>query len=989
MKGTRCALLMAAIVCAGSALGHRPLRGLSSSKPAVASASSASTGSAVVISALAYHGYDGNNDEAVQLTNVSSSSVVFDANWSLRDASNRMWTFPAFTLPAGERVWIARNPAAFARQFGFTPTISYTSLIFANAGGSITLQRTNAVLLDSANTSGGSWDAGSGSPTYRSMERIDAGAPDTAGNWADANVLTSIAFDAGGNPIAGTPRAANSVAGLASPTTLTVVINEVAWGGTRANPNHEWIELYNNSADSITLTGWQITSSGGDRITLNGVIAGNGYFLIQRDQSTFSSGAVADQTASFSLSNAGETLRLINANAEVVDALVYGDGAVLSGWVGPPLQPYTVTQTIPDDGQILMRRLDPATGLPVADTDTAQDWFNHRGDPADARKPIYPGWQVERFFIPASDSGSLKLAIAPDNSYDVVRQTLAAAARSIDLASFTFEHARLGELLADKAAAGVVVRVLLDGAPVGGLKDQTRWICQRITSADPTGRSGCWFMRSVQADKINARYAFLHAKFAIVDEARLLIGSENFGPRGLPDDDKSDGTAGQRGTIAVTDAPAVVARARAIFEADINPAHPDIIRWCATCAPYGPPPAGFTPDYTSGGISYTVRFAPLEVAAPVSMTLLSSPENHLASTTGIIGLINLAGAGDEILIEQLDEPHYWGATSSAPGNDPNPRLLAILNAAARGARVRMLLDRHYDAPTQPRSNDATVRYVLELARINGWDVQAATGNPTGLGVHNKLILLRLGNRHFALIGSWNGSEVSAKRNREMSVLVESSEAYAYLRTVFMHDFQLARPVYLPIVSKDHRPAGYPLISEVLFNPSGGDESGREWIEVYNPTPLPISIGGYKIGDAAVRGSTGEGMVAFPSGAILQPGRAIVIAQNAAAFFADWGKKPDYELSDYDPAVPELSPYTAWAQGTINLANAGDEVVLLDKDDRIVDAVVWLSGNLNGITPYPVTIPAGHTLQRWPPNLDTDNCATDFRAQAIPSPGLVP
>lgn len=989
MKKARCALLLAATVCAGSAFGYRPLHGLSLPKPVVASTDATSVSSTVVISALAYYGYDGNNDEAVQLTNVSSGNVVFDANWSLRDASNRTWTFPAFTLSPGERVWIARNPAAFARQFGFTPTISYTDLIFANAGGSVTLQRASAISLDSANASGGGWDAGSGSPTYRSMERIDAGAPDTAGNWADANVPTPIAFDAGGNPIAGTPRAANSVAVLASPTTLTVVINEVAWGGTRANSSHEWIELYNNSTESVMLTGWQITSSGGDRITLNGVIAGNGYFLIQRNPSTFSSGAVADQTASFTLSNTGETLQLINANADVVDALVYGNGAALSGWIGPPLQPYTVTQTIPDDGQILMRRLDPANGLPVADTDTAQDWFNYRGDPADTRKPIYPGWQVERFFIPASDRGSLRLAIAPDNSYDVVVQTLAAATRSIDLASFTFEHARLGELLADKAAAGVVVRVLLDGAPVGGLKDQTRWICQRITDADPTGRSGCWFMRSVQADKINARYAFLHAKFVIVDEVRLLIGSENFGPRGLPDDDKNDGTAGQRGAIAVTDAPGIVARARAIFEADINPTHLDIVRWCAACAPYGPPAAGFTPDYTSGGISYTVRFAPLELAAPVSLTLLSSPESHLASTTGIVGLINLAGAGDEILVEQLDEPHYWGATSSAPGNDPNPRLLAILNAAARGARVRMLLDRHYDSPGQPRSNYATVQYVLELARINGWDVQAATGNPTGLGIHNKLILLRLGNRHFALIGSWNGSEASAKRNREMSVLIESSEAYAYLRTVFMHDFQLARPVYLPIVSKDHRPASHPLISEVLFNPSGGDESGREWIEVYNPTSLPVPIGGYKIGDAAVRGSTGEGMYAFPDGAVLRPGQAIVIAQNAATFFADWGKKPDYELSDYDPTVPELSPYTAWAQGTINLANAGDEVVLLDKDDRIVDAIAWLSGNLDGITPYPAAIPAGHTLQRWPPNLDTDNCAIDFRAQAIPSPGVVP
>ncbi|MCL6509196.1 MAG: lamin tail domain-containing protein [Anaerolineae bacterium] len=980
MRATHGVLAIAA-VCMASASGL----------PAQARpATDASASSTVVISALAYYGYDGNNDEAVQLTNLSSSEVNLDANWVLRDAGNRTWAFPLFTLPPATRIWIANNATAFVRQFGFSPTLSYSgTLTFANHGGSVSLERIRPESLDSANASGGSWDAGSGSPTYRSMERIDSDAPDTADNWADASVTTPMAFDANGNAIAGTPRAVNSVAVLPSPTSRTVVINEVAWGGTRANANHEWIELYNNSPAGIVLNGWQITSLTGDLITLSGTIGGNGYFLIQHNAATFSSGAVADQTASFSLNNAGETLQLINPNAEIVDVLVYGDGAPQPGWIGPPLQPYTVTQTIPDDGQILMRRLNPATGLPVADTDAAQDWWNDRGDAADARKPIYPGWPIERFFIPAVGSGSLKLAVAPDSSYDVVAQTLAAAIRSIDLASFTFEQARIGELLATKAAAGVTVRVLLDGAPVGGLKDQTRWICQRITDADPSGRSGCWFMRSVPADKVHTRYAFLHAKFAIVDGAWLLIGSENFGPRGLPDDEKSDGTLGQRGLIAVTDASTIVARAQDIFDADINSANLDITRWCSTCAPYGPPPAGFIPDYASGGISYTVRFAPFEVAGPVSMTLFSSPENHLASTIGIVGLLNRAGAGDEILIEQLDEPHYWGVTSSTPDNDPNPRLLAILNAAARGATVRILLDSYYDNPSQVRSNFATMQYVLAMARTHGWDVQAATGNPAGLGVHNKLIMLRLGERHFTQIGSWNGTEVSAKRNREMSVLIESSEAYAYLREVFMRDFQLARPIYLPIVAKDHRPANYLLISEVLVNPSGGSEAGREWIEIYNPTPLPIAIGNYKIGDAAVRGSTGEGMYAFPANAMLQPNQAIVVAQNAAAYFADWGKKPDYELSDYDPAVPELSPYPAWAQGTIGLANSGDEVVLLDKDDRIVDAVVWLSGNVPGVNPYPAAIPAGHTLQRWPPSLDTDNCAVDFRDQAIPSPGVVP
>ena len=40
-----------------------------------------------------------------------------------------------------------------------------------------------------------------------------------------------------------------------------VVINEVAWGGTHASAADEWIELYNNTTDTIPLNGWMITAT--------------------------------------------------------------------------------------------------------------------------------------------------------------------------------------------------------------------------------------------------------------------------------------------------------------------------------------------------------------------------------------------------------------------------------------------------------------------------------------------------------------------------------------------------------------------------------------------------------------------------------------------------------------------------------------------------------------------------------------------------------
>ena len=952
----------------------------------------------VLISALHYWGYEGSADEALQLTNITDQPITLDGRWTVLDQGNHTLTFVDTVVEAGQSIWIANSVSGFARQFGMSPTRSYsemlgTPLTFANTGGSLRLVQTDPIHWDTANDDGGTWDGGAGSPGYRSMERIDPGMPDVPGNWATA-LTPGTALDAAGNVITGTPGSGNSVTISATqPATLSVVINEVAWAGTKASFTHEWIELYNNLTQTVPLTGWQIVISGTGVIPLDGAIGPQGYFLIQRNAATFTSGAIADQTYAFpALSNSGALLQLVNTQSRLADTLVYGEGQPQPGWLGPSLQPYTVTQSIPPDGQILMRKFDLATGLPISDTDTATDWMNERADLVEGRKPMYPGWAWLEFQQPMRGDGPLTLAIAPDSSFDLVAQTLTAAHTSIDLEAFTFDQAHLGELLAAKAADGVQVRVLLDGAPAGGLSDQTRYICQQISKNYPD--SGCWFMHSDSTQSIHARYANLHAKFAIVDQQRMLVGSENFGNNALPDDNKTDGTAGHRGVIALIQSPEVITRAQAIFAADLNTAHLDIVPWCnsALCAPYGPPSAGFTPVYTNGGVTYTARYEPLVIKANVPMTLSTSPENHIRNQAGILSLLARAGAGDEVITQQLDEPTYWGSSASTPEADPNLRLQAIVGAAQRGARVRVVLDGFYDRPQVARSNDSTARYLQALGAQHGWDIQAITGNPTALGIHNKLILARVAGQGYAQIGSWNGSETSAKRNREMSLLVESNAAYDYLKRVVLGDFWQSTPTRLPLAVNAYAPnvINHPLLSELLINPSGADELGREWIELYNPSPNVIDLTNYKIGDAAVPSTvSGEGMFVFPANTLLAPGQVILIAQNAVAFKQDWGVTPNFELADYDVTVAQLLPYTTWATGTISLGNAGDEVVLLGPDNRMIDGVSWGTGVLTGQASYTATLLGGHTLQRWPHNGDTNSGTTDWRDQPIPSVGLVP
>jgi hypothetical protein len=40
-----------------------------------------------------------------------------------------------------------------------------------------------------------------------------------------------------------------------------VVISEIAWIGTAASANEEWIELYNNSAAPMSLTSWGLVAA--------------------------------------------------------------------------------------------------------------------------------------------------------------------------------------------------------------------------------------------------------------------------------------------------------------------------------------------------------------------------------------------------------------------------------------------------------------------------------------------------------------------------------------------------------------------------------------------------------------------------------------------------------------------------------------------------------------------------------------------------------
>ncbi len=673
----------------------------------------------------------------------------------------------------------------------------------------------------------------------------------------------------------------------------------------------------------------------------------------------------------------GEAAYLVTGTA-VVDALAYGSGSAAQGWAGPAV-PYPYPGFA--SGQVLYRKLDPATGLPVPDTDRAADWAQDPADPLLGRKLRYPGWDLEDLFFPAeiTASAQVTVAVAPEGALSLTLQTIGAARHSLQIAAYTLESVPLYEAIRERIQAGVVVTVLLESAPTGGMSPDEKWIAQRLHNP-PT--SFVYFI-----GRTGARYRFHHAKYILVDDRLALVSTDNFTERSMPSDLIVNGTAGHRGFLLATDSPGVVARLAELFRRDADPTHADI-------APYDDaiyaPPAGYVPLPPPDWTTYTAPFSQVLATTATTLTVLHGPEHLLRPDDGLLGLLGRAGPGDSVAAMQLNEPVTW--TSGVGDVGLNPRVVALVAAARRGAAVWLLLDEYYDAGT----NLATCLYLNGLAQAESLPLSCRLGNVAGLGVHAKTFFVQIGGEKWAHIGSVNGTETSHKANREVALQLASAEVYDFLMTVFEHDWARAHaplvfPLYLPLVLRDYvPPADYPLVSEVFINPVGPD-AGYEWIELYNPGPT-VSLAGWTIGDAINIGDYGDGRYAFPAGAQLLRGQVVVVAACATNFARTYGFNPAYEWTDCDPLVPDLMPVGDWVGFGLALGNAQDEVLLLKPDGAPVDSVAWGGGPRAGVMPFPMdaedTFPWGASLKRYPPNSDRDNCARDFYVSWSPSPGRV-
>lgn len=172
-----------------------------------------------------------------------------------------------------------------------------------------------------------------------------------------------------------------------------------------------------------------------------------------------------------------------------------------------------------------------------------------------------------------------------------------------------------------------------------------------------------------------------------------------------------------------------------------------------------------------------------------------------------------------------------------------------------------------------------------------------------------------------------------------------------------------------------------LITEVYYNTPGDDEV-EEWIELANFSDAPIALENYKLGDEETTGGQ-EGMQRFPRESTIGPDEVIVVARTAGGFEAFFGRKPTFEMFDSDPLVPNMRNFPLLADGETVLNNSGDEIILLDPTNAIVDALSYGDSTTFMLPPI-ASAGRGESIERVPADCDTDDAA-DWQPQRIPTP----
>lgn len=346
--------------------------------------------------------------------------------------------------------------------------------------------------------------------------------------------------------------------------------------------------------------------------------------------------------------------------------------------------------------------------------------------------------------------------VSPDSSYPALLDFLDGASGSITLATYTFSSPDIMDKLLEKHGEGVIIDVLVEKSPAGGISDTEEAILCTLSQND------------IPVLLYDGPARYMHAKYVISDGSSALVTSENMGTTGF----FPSGDYGNRGWGAIVHDPAIAGDLTGIFEDD----------------------KGVSVPFTCGLENFTVsrwgrggEYRPVlgrESFGGQRADLMVSP----GSLARLLALIE--SANSSVMVEQYYAYQHWGSVKyDTVDSAPNPLLEALIGRSRQGIAVRILLDSTYFNMDEDKgvSNFHTIEYINSIAEREGIPIEAKAIELDAKGLakaHNKGMVI---DGKIALVSSINWNENSVKNNREVGVVI-SGEAAGYYARAFERDW---------------------------------------------------------------------------------------------------------------------------------------------------------------------------------------------------------
>ena len=571
-------------------------------------------------------------------------------------------------------------------------------------------------------------------------------------------------------------------------------------------------------------------------------------------------------------------------------------------------------------GQVLARDRDER-GLLTAETNSDVDWDSGFSKKQFGDEPTH---RIERMgqtnFLarPFRERARVTATSAPDNNHAALVEAIASAKKTIRMRIYEFTNPKIAEALLKARARGVDVIIYLEGAPVGGIADQERFVLDRCDKAGIR----IFFLGGTKKNPVKPRYRFDHSKYTIIDDRLAIVGTENYGRTGVP----SINTYGNRGWMVHIENPRFVKQLRAVWDADLalDDQHKspfgDIVDIRADAEDtYGLPYRNplFVPDESVQRGRYENPVSPVVADDVVGLELVLSPDTSLNESSGVIGIIQRAKR--TLLIEQNSIRRRWGKLhddADTEGAVPNIALQAVIAAARRGVQVRVLLDSTwYNVQgDEDRDNDDVAIWLNELAAEEHLDLLAKVINLETAAlqkIHAKGVIA---DEHEVFIGSINWTENSFKGNREVGVVVTHPKIAGYYADLFRRDWARSRIFEAPIaVAQSTVHAAANASSKVLQRLGQGEvvnvvgehqRADGNWLEVRLPhTDSTAFLPGSAIGVPTA--SAGEALHLIGRDAVIE---GVVVATNVSdrriqLRFADT-KRPPFIAIIFTKDIPK-------------------------------------------------------------------------------------